>query len=247
MKRLIFALLLAASLPALSYADQAFQTPPMKDTVSDYAGVVEPRAGENVRTMADQLRQVTAVNYKVLVISQLPPGVKIGDYGRQVYGQWKVGALLVISIIDRQVRLITGKEVDRVISDRSREQAEWDVLAILSRGLFSQGVEIGTIEITNKILAGWYASHRQPRFAIDWQAASLFMFALFAVSLVTTLVTGSDFMMGFSIFVGGFYGFLFLNIVGMILFGLLGFLLTCKAGQNSRKNGEEQAVEGKKT
>jgi uncharacterized membrane protein YgcG len=254
MKKLIFVPLLLTMICCLSRADQPWPLPaPPQDTVADYANVVEPQAEESVKIMADELRRVTSVNYKVLVIRQLPPGVKVEAYGRQVYQKWDVGrsslglehgALLVISIIDRQVKLITGKEVDWVIPQKSREQTEWDVLAILSRGQFSQGIEIGTIEFTNKILAGWYASHKPARFAVDWQAASLVLFTLFAVSLVTTLATGSDFMMGFSIFVGGFYGFMFLNIVGMILFGLLGFLLTYKAGQG--KNEEKQETEDKK-
>jgi len=237
----------------LVLAGQDFDVPPMRDAVSDYANVVEPQAIGSVRAMADELQRVTSVNYKVLVIRQLPPGIKVEDYGRQVYKTWDVGretmgfehgALLLISIIDRQVKLITGKEVDWVIDEKSRNQNEWDVLAILSRGQFSQGVEIGTIEFTNKILAGWYASHKPTHFAVDWQAASLVLFALFGVSLVTMLVTGSDLMMGFTIFVGGFYGFVFLNIVGLILFGFFGFLLTYKAGRN-KKADNDQGTEAK--
>ena len=168
---------------------------------------------ESVRAMADELQRVTSVNFKVLVIRQLPPGMKVEDYGLQVYQKWDVGrsklglehgVLLVISIIDRRVKLVTGKEVTWVISEQSQSQTEWDVLAVLSRGLFSKGVEIGAIEVTNKLLAGWYASHKSPRFAVAWQATSLVIFTLLAVSVVTTLVTGSDFMLGFSIFVGGF-------------------------------------------
>jgi uncharacterized membrane protein YgcG len=253
MKRLILAgLLLAAFMVGISPADNPYQLPQIRGAVSDYANVVEPQARESVQAMADELRRVTSVNFKALVIRQLPPGVKIEDYGWQVYKQWDVGrsdlglehgVLLLISLLDRRVKLIAGKEVEWVISRRSQEQTEWDVLAVLSRGRFSKGVEIGAMEITNKILAGWYASHKPPRFAIDWHGASLVLFALFGVSVVTTLVTGSDMMMGVSIFIGGLYGFIFLNLTGLILFALFGFLLTYKA---QGKNGPKPEAEAKK-
>jgi uncharacterized membrane protein YgcG len=238
MKRLIFFSLLLTIMAGPVPADQLFPIPDQIGTVSDYADVVEPQANEKIKTMADELRRVTSVNFKALVIRQLPIGIKMETYGEQVYKKWDVGrsdvglehgALLVISILDRRVKIIAGSEVNYVISERSRDQTEWDVLAILARGQFSEGVEIGAMEITNKILAGWYASHKPIRFAVGWQAASLLLFTLFFAAVVVTLVVGGDFMMGFSIFIGGLYGFTFMNLVGLLLFAALGFILTYQA------------------
>lgn len=252
MKRLIFAFLVPIIFSGMTLADQPFQVPDQINTVSDYANVVEPQACEKIKAMADELRRVTSVNFRALVIRQLPPGIKVETYGAQVYKKWDVGrselglehgVLLVISILDRRVKIISGQEVNYVISAKSREQAEWDVLAVLSRGQFSQGVEIGAMEITNKILAGWYASHKPIRFAVDWQAASLMLFTLFFAAVVVTLTVGGDFMMGFSIFIGGLYGFTFLNLTGLLLFAAFGFLLTYGA------QGKKGIIktEGKKT
>ncbi len=248
---LFFLLLVLIAAPS---AQTAFTVPDQVDVVTDYAGVVDPQTADKVKTMADELRRVTSVRFAALVIRQLPPGVKIGDYSAQVYKQWDVGgeteglqhgALLVISILDRDVKLATGKEVNWVISARSREQSEWDVLAILSRGLFPQAVEVGAIEITNKILAGWYATHQPIRFAVDWGAASLMMFILFFAAVVTTLVVGGDFMMGFDIFIGGLFGFTYFNLAGLIAFAALGFFLSFKTiGKKApEETGEEAPAE----
>ena len=247
MKRLaLFVLSLLFLLFGVALADQAFPVPDRLDVVSDYANVIDQQTADKVRTMADELRRVTSVRFAALIIRQLPPGIKIEPYGQAVYKRWDVGgetiglqhgALLVISLLDRQVKLVTGKEVDWVVSQRGREQSEWDVMAILSRGLFPQAVEVGAMEITNKILAGWYATHQPLRFAVGLGAASLMMFVLFFASVVTTLVVGGDFVMGFNIFIGGMFGFTYFNLVGLNLFAALGFVLAYKA--LPRKTPEE--------
>ncbi len=238
MKRLAFLFFLTLLVPGTLLADQTFTVPAQIAAVSDYANVVDQRTADKVKTMADELRRVTSVRFAALIVRQLPPGIKIETYGRAVYEQWDVGgereglqhgALLVISLLDREVKLITGKEVDWVVSQYSREQSEWDVMAILSRGWFPQAVEVGAMEITNKILAGWYASHRPLRFAVDLGAASLMMFVLFFASVVVTLVAGGDSMMGVNIFIGGLFGFSYLNLAGLIVFAALGFVLAYQA------------------
>lgn len=251
-RRAIFLLLLLNFSPIISYADQSFTFPDQMGTVTDYANVVGPQAAAKVSEMNEELRRVTSVNFAVLVVRQLPPGIKIETYGAAVYRKWDVGretqglqhgALLVISILDREVKLTTGKEVDWVVPRRSREQTEWDVMAILSRGWFPQAVEIGAMEITNKILAGWYATHQPIRFAVDLGAASLMMFVLFFAAVVVTLVAGGDFMMGFNIFIGGLFGFTYFNLAGLILFAALGFVFTYKTiGKKPPAEVEEEYV-----
>ena len=254
MKRLALLLLALSFFCRPSLADQTFPIPDKIDVVSDYANVVDQETADKVRAMADELQRVTSVRFAALIIRQLPPGIKMDLYGRQVYKAWDVGgeslglqhgALLVISLLDRDVKLVTGKEVDWVVSQRSREQSEWDVLAILSRGLFPQAVEVGAIEISNKILAGWYATHRPIRFAVDLGAASLMMFVLFFAAVVLTLLAGGDFMMGFNTFIGGMFGFTYLNLTGLILFAAFSFYLNYQTlvrkpparGEEGKKNG----------
>lgn len=211
------------------------QTGPLvepQDTVSDYADVVEPAAKDRIKQLADEVRRTASVNLKVVVLRTIEL-VDSETYGRQLYDRWDIGqakeglergVLLLVSILDRKVKIVVGGEVRKVIPPAAQEKIEWGVLASLSRGRFSEGVELGVTAISQLILAEW--PREGPRgLKIDWQTASLPLFFLFVVTVGLTLIVGGGFIMAFSTVVGGLFGYIFLGNLGMVLGGALGFFL----------------------
>jgi len=236
MKRLRVGLLVSLLVGLLvgGAAAQKFELVEPKDALSDYANVVTPAAAEKVKTLSDDLRRITSVNFKVLVIRQLEGGIEAKTYAEQIYKRWDVGrsegglehgVLLFISVLDRRVKLVVGRQVLYVLPAKAQEEIEWSVLAELSRGRFSQGVEIGSAAVADTVLAGWETYRRPGRGRLDWQKISVPVFSLFLVSALLPIVFGGSFIMGFSIFIGGLFGLVLLDYIGMVLAAAFGFFL----------------------
>ena len=202
--------------------------------VSDYADAVDAYTKGKVEKLAAELHRITAVKYRVVLVQSLEKmeGFDARSYGQQLYDRWDVGqakdglehgVLLMISIVDRQVKIIMGRQVDKLFTQEEKEQLEWSVMAELAQGRFSQGVEVGSGLIVQQILVHWPT--QRGMFNLNWEKASFPLFLLVLIAIALTLVTGSDFMMGFSIAVGGLFGYLFLGALGMSLAAALAFFL----------------------
>jgi uncharacterized membrane protein YgcG len=239
MKRTLVLILLVGLLAGGALA-QKYELVEPKDTLTDYAEVVEPAAAEKVKTLSNDLRRSTSVNFKILVIRQLEAGIDAATYAGQIYRLWDVGrsegglehgVLLFVSILDRQVKIVVGRQVLYVLPAEAREQIEWNVLAELSRGKFSEGIEIGSRAIVNLVLAGWDAERRPAGGQLDWATVSIPIFILFLISVILSVIFGGSFIMGFSIFVGGLFGLIFLDYIGMVLAAAFGFFLNWRQGK----------------
>jgi uncharacterized protein len=203
-----------------------------QDTISDYADIVDKSTEDKIKSTADELRRITSVNLKVLVLRTIEL-VDTETYAKQLYDRWDIGqakeglehgVLLLVSILDRKVKIVVGREVEKVLPAETRDKIEWMVLASLSRGRFSEGVELGAMAISQVIIATWPKTG-PPGLKINWQEASLPLFCLFILSVAMTLVTGGGFLMAFSAIVGGLFGYVFLGNLGMVMGGALGFFL----------------------
>lgn len=221
-----------------------------QDTVSDYADIIDNKTEEKIKQTADELRRITSVNLKVLVLRTIEL-VDTETYAKQLYDRWDIGrakeglehgVLLLVSILDSKVKIVVGREVEKVLPAETRDKIEWMVLASLSRGKFSEGVEIGAMAISQVIIATWPRTGPQG-LKINWQEASLPLFFLFILAVAMTLVTGGGFLMAFSAIVGGLFGYAFLGNPGMVMGGALGFFL--HYGRNEKRIKKE-IEEGKK-
>ncbi|MFA4844814.1 MAG: TPM domain-containing protein [Candidatus Margulisiibacteriota bacterium] len=203
--------------------------------VSDYAEVVDAYTRDKVEKLAGELKRITSVKYRVVVIRsvEMMEVIDAQAYGQQLYDRWDVGqakdglehgVLLLVSIVDRQVKIILGRQVDKLFTQEEKEQMEWSVMAELAEGKFSQGVEVGSGLIIQQILAHWPTKGAWFG-GLNWEKASFPLFLLVLVAIALTLVTGGGFLMGFSIAVGGLFGYMFLGVPGMALAAALGFFL----------------------
>lgn len=227
-KFLCFLLILFASCAE----GQFDQIPKPLDTVSDYSEYISAAAKVKVKALADELYKVTSVNLKVLIVRQMG-SLEVEAYGREVYEKWDVGqfkqgldhgVLLLISIADRQVKIVSGRGVEHALPAKVRERIEWDIMALLSEGKFSEAVEVGVGKITQTILIEW-TKGLKPKSRFDWHSISPLLFALFLFALLLTFVLGRDWLFAVSIVIGGLFGYLFLGIIGMVLGAALGIFL----------------------
>ncbi|MDD5594326.1 MAG: TPM domain-containing protein [Candidatus Margulisbacteria bacterium] len=234
MKRPIFVLFLLCLFCGLAPAAQKYELEEPKDTVADYAQVVEPAAAAKVVTLSADLKRITSINFKVLIIRQLPPGVDAETYGRQIYERWDLGrtdkgeergVLLFISVIDRQAKIIVGSRVKYLMPADVEEQIENDVNTDLARGKFSEGMGAGAAAISGRLLSEWNESRLLVGSAGGWQTISLTVFALFLASVILPFLLRGSFLMGAAIFAGGLLGYIFLGYIGLVLCAALGFFL----------------------
>jgi uncharacterized membrane protein YgcG len=232
--RLIAACLLGLALFSVCSA-QRVEILKEEGIVSDYADVIDNYSKERVKRLADELKRITSVQYRVVVLHSLEmmQVVDAQAYGQQLFDRWDIGqakeglehgVLLLISIVDRQVKIILGRQVEKILPQEEKEKMEWAIMAELSRGNFSGGIEIGSGLIVQHILVHW-PTMGPWRIGLNWEKASLPFFILTIVSIALTLVTGGNFIMGFSMLVGGVFGYIFMGVPGLMLVASLAFFI----------------------
>jgi uncharacterized membrane protein YgcG len=184
----------------------------------------------------------------IVVRSTLP--LDADTYAKKVYDDWDVGrkekgldhgVLLLVSIIDRQVRVLPGSGVDFILTPRVRENIQWGVFPSLGRGRISQAVYIGAMAISRLVLEEWprYEEYRRAR--LDVQRLSLVAFILFLVAVFITLIFDLGFLVGFGMVVGGLFGYLLLDVFGMVIGALLGFLLNFWVSKGEETQAQKEA------
>jgi len=236
MKRTV--LLFLGLLIGAAVSGQELVLPSPLDTISDYAGVTDAAAQKKVKDEARELRKLTTVNLKIAVIYS-PQPLDTETYGERLYQAWDVGkveegadrgVLLLISIIDHQVRVIAGKDVTYILTPYIRDMIEWSVIASLVEGKFSEGAVMGTLAISEIIKSNWPKGYRgieEP----DWGKLSLPLFFLLAVTIILVLLSGGTFLTAYGMIIGGVFGYLFFGLAGMFIFAAIGFFLNYQRAQ----------------
>jgi uncharacterized membrane protein YgcG len=231
MRRLSFILLILSVL-VLSAHSQELVFPEKHDTVTDYTGEVDAEVKARIKDLADELRRITSVNLAVAVIRTTKP-LDADSYSKELYDLWDVGrkeegldhgVLLLVAILDREVKIIAGRGVDFILTPKIREDMQWSLFPLLGEGEISQAVYVGGVAISQFIQMEW-PKYRGPAKEIDVRTFSVVLFSLFAAAILLTLIFGGDFLTVFGTIVGGLFGFLLLEYVGLILGAAIGFLV----------------------
>ena len=228
----LFALLCLACCALPLQAQRLDDLAELKGTVTDQAEAIEPAIINKINLLAERLHKITAVNLRVLITRTLETP-DINTYSQQLYDRWDIGekakgldrgVLLLVSLLDRRVKIVAGKQVDQALTAKNREDIEWIIMVQLSKGMFTEGVEIGATAITQTVINNW-PKEEPAGLRINWQKASLPLFLLFVFGVAITLVVGGGFLMAFGTIIGGLFGYIFLGIFGLIMGALLGFFL----------------------
>ncbi len=232
-----------------AYAQEPEFPPKPAGFVSDFYHQVDDVTEDKIEELADELRRVTSINLMVVVVrSSLP--LNADAYAKKIYDDWDVGrkekgldhgVLLLVAIIDREVRILPGSGVDFILTPRIREDIQWGVFPSLGRGRISEGVYIGAMAISRMMLEEWprYEEYRRAR--VDMQKLSLVAFVLFITAVFTTLIFNLGFLAGFGMVVGGLFGYLLLDVFGMVIGALLGFSLNFWVSKSEETEAEKEA------
>jgi uncharacterized membrane protein YgcG len=229
----VFLILFVLVLPAHS---QLITFPEKQDTVTDYFGDVDLETKTKIAELAKELRRVTSINLEVAVLRSTDP-LDAETYGRKLYEVWDVGQkkegldhgiLLLVAILDREVKIIAGKGVDYILTPSVKESIEWGVFPSLGKGEISKGVFIGAAAITRLVLEEWPRYERRWRPQIDLRNFPIILFALTVAAVLLTLIFGGTFLTAFGTIVGGLFGYFLLGAFGLFIGAAMGFLLNIR-------------------
>ncbi len=112
----LFLLLMVSNLLAL-------EVPDLKSRVMDFHGLLTPREEQRLEQQLYEFEQQTSNQFAVLILSSLE-GEAIESYSIEVVEKWKLGdedkengALLLIAVNDRKVRIEVGYGLEGALTD----------------------------------------------------------------------------------------------------------------------------------
>ena len=223
--------------------------PEKQNTVTDYYGRVNAETKIQVEDLADELRRVTSVNLEVLVIRSTLP-LDADAYGRRIYDEWDVGrkekglehgVLLLVAILDREVRIIAGEGVEYILTPKVREEIQWGMFPSLGRGEISKSVLIGSTAISRLILEEWPRYEKRKESRVDMRLLPFVLFSLVLAAFLLALIFGKDFLTMFGTVVGGLFGYFLLGIFGAVVGAAVGFLINVWTARKGESEAERAA------
>lgn len=244
--RIIFSIFLLLLFICPSNAQQEpVDLPDQRGVVSDYFDEVRPDTEKRINELAAQLKEVTSINLAVAIIRTTRP-LDTESYGQALYDKWDVGQkeegldhgiLLLIAVLDRQVKIIPGTGIDFLFPPRLVEKLEVNLYPLMGRGKIAEAAYMGTASIVEYMLTEWPKYQRGERI-LDFQQVSKVFFTLVIIAVFLTLIFGGTFVTAFATVAGGFFGFLLLGIPGLITGAAIGFLMNLEKVE--RRMGQEE-------
>lgn len=203
--------------------------PKQLGVVSDYADVLSPSAEAEIVRQAALLKKFTSVNLNVAIFYSINT-LEVLNYAQELYQRWDVGqsakkldhgVLIIITWAEQDARVVAGKGVSHVLNKQAREDLEYSILGTLADGDFSAACVLGATAVTQLIMSG---PKKEPsNFRILRWALPLSVLFLFA--MLAPLAFKGDFLMSYSIIIGGLFGYIFFGHVGMVAVAAIAFLL----------------------
>lgn len=250
-RNLIFVVLVSALviLGAGSVFSQDIIPPKPAGAVSDHFRQLHPKVKEKIEEIAEELRGKTSINLVVVAVRSIEP-LDAQTFGQKLYQDWDVGrqekglehgVLLLLSILDREVKIFSGRGVDYILTPRIKEDIQWGVFPSLGRGKISEGAMIGAISISRLILEEYPRYERMRRTRMNLRRLSLMAFFLTITAVLLTLIFGQTFLAAFGMVVGGLFGYLLLDGFGLVLGAAIGFLVNFLAIKREEDEAEKEA------
>jgi uncharacterized protein len=134
--------------------------PPPTGLVNDRAGVIDAATRDRLTRLLEELQQKTGAEVAVLTVDTTEP-LDDFTYAMQVADAWKIGkkgedtgALVLVAVRDRKVRVITGYGLEGILPDGLIGNIQDRYMVPEFRaGNMSQGIWQGTAEIARRIAA----------------------------------------------------------------------------------------------
>ena len=146
--------MLALTAQALS----AQQTLEPSGFINDFAGVMSPPAKAELEALATELKQKTGAEVAVAVVRSLE-GDSVENYANLLAERWGVGdqedrgALLLLAVDDRQLRLEVGYGLEPILPDGRAGQILDVMTPLLRQGDYDTAISIGVAETAQIVAA----------------------------------------------------------------------------------------------
>jgi uncharacterized protein len=260
------AALLLLAVPAL-HAQELVAVPPLASPVTDVAGILTPDQSAALDTRLREFEQGKGSQVAVLVVPTTQPE-EIEQYAMRVAEAWKLGregvddgALLLVAVQDRRVRIEVGYGLEGVLPDAVANRIiDQDIVPAFRSGDFYGGISAG-VDRMLRVVEGEplpAAAPRSPAHGVPG------LFQLLPFLFVFALVGGSIFRrlfgrVGGALTTGGLVGgltWLLVGILGLALgAGVVAFIFALlggfgggggsgRGGWYSRRHGSGWGVPG---
>jgi uncharacterized protein len=149
---------MAALLLVLAASVFAQTFPKPSGYINDFAGVLSPEMKAQLEALATEVKEKTGAEVAVAIVKSLD-GDTVEDYANKLAGQWGVGdkndrgALLVLAIQERGLRLEVGYGLEPILTDGMAGEVLDQVTPYLGRGDFDGGVRVGVARVAQIIAA----------------------------------------------------------------------------------------------
>jgi uncharacterized protein len=154
----LLAAMLLALVPAIGGAQVT--VPDDGNFVIDRAGLVDPAVKQKLETWLKELEQKTTAQVKLLTVPTTG-GEDVFGFGQRHAELWKLGqqgkdngALIVLAVQEREVRIFTGYGLEGVLPDSWCGSASREVAGkYFKQGQYSQGLDDLVTMVVNRVAA----------------------------------------------------------------------------------------------
>jgi uncharacterized protein len=156
-------------IPLIWAAAEARDVPPLTGRVVDLAQVLPPAVAEQLSSRLKAHEDKTTNQVAVLIIPSLE-GEPLFDFSHRVATTWKLGqkgtdngALLLVAIKDRKVRIEVGYGLEGALTDaRAAQIIRNEIVPRFRQGDFAGGITAGADAILKTIEGTYTAAERPP-------------------------------------------------------------------------------------
>jgi uncharacterized protein len=151
-------LVVAALYVAAACALLAQTFPKPAGHINDFAGVLSPEMKTQLENLTTELKEKTGAEVAVAIVKSLE-GDTVESYANQLAESWGVGdkqdrgALLLLAVQDRQMRLEVGYGLEPILTDAMAGEVLDQVTTYLRRGDYDSGIGVGVSRVAQIIAA----------------------------------------------------------------------------------------------
>jgi uncharacterized protein len=126
--------------------------------INDFAGVLSPEIKTQLEALSTEVKEKTGAEVAVAIVNSLE-GDSVENYATQLAEQWGVGdendrgALLLLAVQDRGLRLDVGYGLEPILTDGMAGEVLDQVTPYLGRGDYDGGVRVGVARVAQIIAA----------------------------------------------------------------------------------------------
>jgi uncharacterized protein len=145
------------------------EVPQLKSRVTDLAGLLAPDQVQSLEAKLADLERTDSTQIAILIIPSLE-GEPLEDYSIRVAEAWRLGqkgrdngALLIVAMKERRVRIEVGYGLEPTLTDAKTSQIiRNEIIPQFRTGDFYGGIDAGTTAMT-QVVRGGYQGTPEPR------------------------------------------------------------------------------------